>query len=450
MLVGTISGGNGIGDPLIVDFNASATAAAIQDVIEQIFFRTVTDNPSTTSRVIDFQLTDGDGGTSAIQSRTIDVTAINDDPYNSGTLPTDASLTEDVTGFVDLSSFNLVDPDAGNNLVTVTLTTSTGGRIWASSDFDVIVSGSGTGSLTLMGGVSDLNNFFSSAFRFSYLHSVAHTNGDNADTITVTVNDGGNTGSGGGGNIVLGTVNIDIDGVNDAPVNSVPGAQTMLEETTLVFSAANGNLITVSDVDVNSGNMTVRLTSSNGTITLSGTSGLVFTTGDGTADNDMLFTGTLADVNAALDGLSFTADPNFVGVANLQMVSNDGGNSGSGGPLEDTDNIIINVDPVNDAPVQTGGSVSNLTVNEDSGLTSLGLTGLSYGPGGGADESGQSLTYEVTVIPDPNNFGKIFLAGRDHPSHNGLLFFDRFARNAVPTGTQCQRRTVILPMANCR
>ncbi len=82
--IGTISGGNGVGDPLIVDFNANATATAIEDVIEQIFFRNPSDDPSTVSRTIDFQITDGDGGTSAVQSRTIAINAINDAPVITG------------------------------------------------------------------------------------------------------------------------------------------------------------------------------------------------------------------------------------------------------------------------------------------------------------------------------------------------------------------------------
>ena len=96
--------------------------------------------------------------------------------------------------------------------------------------------------------------------------------------------------------------------------------------------------------------------------------------------------------------------------------------SGTNGSLVDTstnggstafslaeDNARLTVNAVNDAPVLLTGSVNNLTVNEDSGLTSLGLGGVTYGPGGGSDESTQNLTYNVTVIPDPVNFGKIYL-----------------------------------------
>jgi hypothetical protein len=59
--------------------------------------------------------------------------------------------------------------------------------------------------------------------------------------------------------------------------------------------------------------------------------------------------------------------------------------------------------------VRTGGTVSDLAVAEDSGSSSLGLGALAYGPGGGADEAGQSLTYMVTTLP-PSSLGTVTLA----------------------------------------
>ena len=49
----------------------------------------------------------------------------------------------------------------------------------------------------------------------------------------------------------------------------------------------------------------MRLQTSAGTLTLAETANLNFTTGDGTADGDMIFTGLVADLNTALDGLVF-------------------------------------------------------------------------------------------------------------------------------------------------
>ena len=65
------------------------------------------------------------------------------------------------------------------------------------------------------------------------------------------------------------------------------------------------------------------------------------------------------------------------------------------------------VRPVNDAPLRSG-TLSDLTVLENSGLTSLGLGTVGYGAGGGSDEAGQGLTYTVTGVP--TTLGDIVLA----------------------------------------
>jgi hypothetical protein len=99
----------------------------------------------------------------------------------------------------------------------------------------------------------------------------------------------------------------------------------------LVFSPGNGNPIGVSDVDAGSGLMRISLAVTHGTLTLSGSNGLTFSTGDGLADPAMVFTGTLANINAALAGMFFTPTANYNGSASIQITSDDQGNSGSGG-----------------------------------------------------------------------------------------------------------------------
>jgi hypothetical protein len=71
--------------------------------------------------------------------------------------------------------------------------------------------------------------------------------------------------------------------------------------------------------------------------------------------------------------------------------------------------VTIKVRAINEQPVRTGGTVSNLTVLEDSGATALGLSGLNYGPGGGDEEAAQVLTYTVTAVPSAS-LGTIVLA----------------------------------------
>ena len=117
-----------------------------------------------------------------------------------------------------------------------------------------------------------------------------------------------------------------------------------------MFSTANGNLISVADPD--DANVEVTLTATNGTLTLGGTTGLAFSTGDGSADASMTFSGTLADINAALDGLQFDPTAAFEGFASVQITTTDFA-AGVAAPKTDVDAVTIEVGDVNTAPVNT-------------------------------------------------------------------------------------------------
>ena len=57
-----------------------------------------------------------------------------------------------------------------------------------------------------------------------------------------------------------------------------------------------------------------------GVLSLSGTQGLDFTAGDGAADASMTFTGTQADVNAALTSLHYRVEPNSADADTVTIV----------------------------------------------------------------------------------------------------------------------------------
>src|SRR5205085_11865615 len=129
------------------------------------------------------------------------------------------------------------------------------------------------------------------------------------------------------------------------------------EDASRSFTAGNGNLITISDVDAGTEDVTVTLTVLHGTLEVGGNAGLTALTGDGTAT--VSFTGSVAEVNNALNGLIYRPAANYNGPDTLQIVTSDNGNTGTGGALTDTDTVTINVVSVNDAPVNTvGGAVS--------------------------------------------------------------------------------------------
>ncbi len=112
-----------------------------------------------------------------------------------------------------------------------------------------------------------------------------------------------------------------------------------------------------------------------------------------------------------LQGMQFKAADNANGgpVTFSFTVTDNGTTDGGADPQTLTQQLSITVTEVNDAPTLTTGSLNDLTVAEDSGITSLGLGGLSYSPGGGSDESGQTLTYTVTDVPAAS-LGEIVLA----------------------------------------
>ncbi len=199
---------------------------------------------------------------------------------------------------------------------------------------------------------------------------------------------------------------VNITAVNDAPVNYAFGPKSVVEETPTAIMG-----LAIDDVDAGGGLLTTRLVVSNGilNVTLAGSASISAGAND---TGDLTIEGTVADINATLATLTYTGNTDVAGTAadSLTFITNDGGNTGIGGPNMVVNFVQIDITGINDAPVQSGGTVNNLTVIEDSGFTSLGLGGLNYGPGGGADEAGQTLTYEVTVIPDSTYFGKIFLA----------------------------------------
>ena len=136
------------------------------------------------------------------------------------------------------------------------------------------------------------------------------------------------------------------------------------EDSSLTFSAAVGNPITIDDVDANGAELAITLQVTNGTITLGGTSGLNGLTGDGTAA--IMFTATIAEINAALEGLTYTANPDFTGNDLLTINVDDQGNTGSGGALTTAASVDITVIAVNDAPaLDTTANLIVPTVDED-------------------------------------------------------------------------------------
>ena len=208
---------------------------------------------------------------------------------------------------------------------------------------------------------------------------------------------------------VSGTASVTVAaGPNDPPVNTVPGAQTVPEDSTLIFSAGNGNAISIADPDAGTADVLVQLTGTNGAISLGQTTGLHFSAGDGTSDATMTFTGTTSAINAALNNMRFVPSADYNGLGGgVTILTNDLGNTGSGGAKVDIDAVLVTVSPVQDPPVP-----GNFALSVDEGTVAT-LDGWNFTDPDG--DQAQSIT--VTALPT-----------------HGTLFLDSDADNVIDSG----------------
>ncbi|MCH9662080.1 MAG: right-handed parallel beta-helix repeat-containing protein, partial [Gammaproteobacteria bacterium] len=127
----------------------------------------------------------------------------------------------------------------------------------------------------------------------------------------------GNTGAQGSGGALLsaGNMTVNITAANDAPVNTVPAAQVVAEDTALTISG-----ISVNDADGNLSTVQLTVTQGTVTVTLSGSA----TISAGANDSATLtLSGTQADINATLASLSYQGTLNYTGADTLTVTSTD-------------------------------------------------------------------------------------------------------------------------------
>ncbi|MGR8919464.1 MAG: VCBS domain-containing protein, partial [Gammaproteobacteria bacterium] len=222
--------------------------------------------------------------------------------------------------------------------------------------------------------------------------------GSLTDVVTVTSADG-----------TTHDIVVSILGADDPSLISAPGSVAATGGA-MTFSAADGSRVSVSDVDAN--DVEVTLNASRGTVQLARTDGLNFLVGDGAASSVMRFTGSTSAVNAAMEGMRFTAEDGFVGTARLQVAAADSGP----GTLTTLETIEVTVpaapaagpgtgDTGNDAPPSLDDLVYNFYQEDPGGPATDGGPGSSY------------ATYGVSGDPDAN--GRVTGGGSGSPAGSG-------------------------------
>jgi plastocyanin len=171
---------------------------------------------------------------------------------------------------------------------------------------------------------------------------------------------------------------------NDAPVITLPTAPVVSEDSSAV---AINDSISLSDVETD--NQTITLTITGGSVSIN-TAGLSFSSGDGSNDSSMVFSGALAAINTALDAMTFTPTPNLSGsnAGAIQIAANDG----HGGSTSQT--LQFDITGVNDTPTITGSP--STSVNQGSAY--------SFTPTGADVDTGDTITYSIANKPSWASF----------------------------------------------
>jgi Domain of unknown function (DUF4347)/Cadherin-like/Right handed beta helix region len=314
-----------------------------------------------------FSVSDGAGGTTASRTFNINVTPLDD--LATITLTNFPLLyTENNAGVAIASGVSLADPDGPNlNKVTVVISTA-----YVPTEDVLSVSGSIASGLTsnwdALLGTLTISGSATIAQYQAALSQVQYRNlSDSPTTVSRTLSFALTNANGAQGTA---SKQLSVAAINDAPtITSPSSALSVDEDTNLILSGVNA--ISISDIDAGSSTVRVTLTAGNlgigATLTLSQITGISFQLGTVNGTERLIFEGSLASINAALDGLIFNAGLNFNGSTSIAVTVNDKGNSGAGGAQSATATLAINVASINDIPivqgtlsagVQVGGSVT--------------------------------------------------------------------------------------------
>ena len=289
----------------------------------------------------------GGVATSAPQTFTISVTAVNDAPsFTSGG---DVTVLEDSAAYSAAWATAISAGPSDESGQTLTFSASNSNNALFATQ--PAISASGVLTFTLAA------NAFGSA------------------TVTVTLSDDGGTANSGADTSAAQTFTINVTGVNDEPAFTAGGNVTVNEDSG-AYSAAWASAISAGPNETQT--LTFHVTN----------------------DNNALFASQPAI--SATGVLTFTTASDAFGTATVTVyLTDDGGTANSGDDTSSSVTFTITLDPVNDAPSFTGGA--NQTVLEDSGAQTVAgwATNISAGP---ANESGQSLTFSVVSNSNPSLF----------------------------------------------
>jgi hypothetical protein len=234
-ITGSYNSGTGV-----LTLTGTASVANYQTALRSITFSTTSDNPSTATRTVMFQVQDSSLGSSNAATRNVTVGPVNDAPVVT-TSAGNTAATEGASAVAIDGSLTVADADDTNidgGQVRVSVGFQTGDTLDFTNTANISgVYNSGTGVLTLTG--TDTVAAYQAALR-SVGFRTTNDNPTTSKTIEFKVSDGSLDSN-------AATKGITVTGVNDAPtVDNAPGTTAYNEGGAAVAVDSN---VTVSDPD---------------------------------------------------------------------------------------------------------------------------------------------------------------------------------------------------------
>lgn len=385
------------------------------------------------------------GGGALFASNDIAVTlnAVNDRPT---LVMTNNSANEDNLLYFPATIGDVDAPETPGYQMAVTVTTAlrwgfgflqtTNGLTFGANSLTVVTNGlsGSTNVLFLLGATNsnistfsgDITNVAAAMLTLGYVPSL---NSNGTHTMTVTLSDAGQSGSGG----VLTTsrtVTATIAAVNDAPFIGV-GLSTNVGNEGSTLNISLGGALKDSDANETPGaDLDLTLTVTNGFLTLAQTNGLTFLSGtNGGASFQVR--GALSNLDLAVDPIAYNTPSNFFGNDTLAIVLNDRGNSG--GAAKQTNAVVhITIQPINDAPVLDNTGVMSIpAISEDPGaITGRTVTAIIASAGGDRITDGDPGALEGMAVRGADNLNGAWEYSTDAGT-TWLPFGSVFDGNAV-------------------
>ncbi|MGI0117258.1 DUF4347 domain-containing protein [Zooshikella sp. RANM57] len=448
--IGDLSASGGIvtgGTKLTITFDADATNANVQEVLQSIRYDSTTDDPGTNNRVITFTATDSSAA-SGSDTRTVVMTAVNDEPTLTANA-SDPTFTEGGAAASLFSGSNISTVESGQTVsgltftvtnvtngsnerinidgTTIVLTHGTNGSTASNSlNYSVSVIGT-TATISLTGGSLSAAAAQTMVDNMSYQNNSNSPSTSNRVVTLTSVQDSGGTANGGdntGSLAIASTVTVVQN--NDEPTLTATGSNPTFTEGGAAASLYSGTSISTVEAGQTIKGLTFTITNvTNGSseiINIDGTA-IVLThgTSGSTATNSLNYSvmviGTTATVSLTGGTLSTAATQNMIDNMSYQNNSNtpstsnrvvtltsiqDSGGTANGG--DDTASVAIastvTVVGVNDEPTLTANA-SNPTFTEGGAAASL-FNGTSIS----TVEAGQTITglsFTITNVTNGSN-----------------------------------------------